>query len=261
MKNLVNTELNTIKQNLSKSAVELPSGKMVRSSLGILIIKALKTEYCEKYSNFLTAIELIHNASLIHDDVIDNEEIRRNKKTLNNLTDNKSAVLYGDILLTEAVEYILKTKSMHVMSIINTSVKNMCKGEIIQKTQEFQIPSIEDYIHKTELKTASLFTGMMSGIAELSNCSNKTELISFALNFGIAFQIKNDLDNSGSDIKNGIYTTPVIYSNSIDITESAIEKTHGLIDNYTRKAICALDFLGKSDYKESLIGAVKCLNK
>ena len=257
--NLTN-EISIIKNNLEKSSINLPSGKMLRSLTGILIIKALGISCSYEYTNFLTAIELIHNSSLLHDDVIDNEKMRRNNQTLNTRTDNKTAILYGNLLLTDAVEYLLKTKSLNILSITNAAIKNMCKGELLQKSQEYKIPKPEDYINKTRLKTASLFTCMTNGISELSQTEHQKELENFAENFGIAFQIKNDLENSSnSDIKNGIYTAPVIFSKSLSIKQEAIEKTISLIDNYSKRAEHALEFLRDSDYKKALIGVIKCL--
>ena len=258
--NLVENELSIIKNDISKSTVGLPYGKLVRPRTGILTVKALGLACNEVYLKFLTAIELIHNASLLHDDVIDNEEFRRDKKTLNFETCNKTAVLSGNIVLTEAFENLLSIGSVRLISIANSAVKNMCRGELMQKAQEFKIPELEQYIEKTRLKTGTLFVSLMEGICEISQCKCKDELLSFGENYGIAFQIRNDLnDISGSDIKNGIYTAPVIFSQSANIKKQALEKTTDLINNYVIKAENALNFLSESEYKNALIGAVKCL--
>ena len=259
-KNLIESELDIIKDNISKSSVKLPYGKLIRSRTGLLVIKAMGLVCNETYLKFLTAAELIHNASLLHDDVIDNEETRRDKKTLNYETNNKTAVLSGNLVLTEALENILSTGSVKLLSIANSAVKNMCRGELMQKEQEFKIPKLEQYIEKTKLKTGTLFMSLMEGISEISQCGYKDELISFGENFGIAFQIQNDLKNiSGSDLKNGIYTAPIIFSQSTDIKEQALKKTSELINEYVAKAENALEFLSQSEYKDALIGAAECL--
>lgn len=258
--NLVEKELSVIKCNIEKSSIKLPYGKLIRSQIGILATKALGLDCCGNYLKFLTAVELIHNASLLHDDVIDNEEMRRNKKTLNYEQNNKTAVLSGNLVLTEALENIISTGSLRLLSIANSAVKNMCLGELMQKKQEFKIPKIEQYIEKTKLKTGTLFMCTLSGISEISKCKNSDNLIAFGENFGIAFQIQNDLKNvSGSDIKNGIYTAPIIFSQSVDIKKQAVEKTLSLINNYIQKAINNLDFLADCEYKRALIGVCECL--
>ena len=148
--------------------------------------------------------------------------------------------------------------AMLTITIINNTIQQMCEGELIQKAQENNIPTIEDYIQKTYLKTGTLFEGTIKGVLEISTIKN-SKLIDFAKNIGILFQINNDIKNLEKDITNGIYTLPIIFSNSINISKNSIEKTLSLIDNYTSNAIQALSCLGESEYKKSLIGVVECL--
>ena len=139
----------------------------------------------------------------------------------------------------------------------------MCEGELIQQSQLYKIPTIEEYIKKSTLKTAKLFLAEIEGLSIIHN-TNNLDLKDFILNYGIAFQINNDLANiteSQSDIKNGIYTAPVIYSESTNITPSGIEKTLYLRDNYIEKCLNTLRNLKESIYKKELIGIVKCLKK
>ena len=82
---------------------------------------------------------------------------------------------------------------------------------------------------------------------------SRNTIAGFAKNIGILFQINNDIKNLEKDITNGIYTLPIIFSNSINISKNSIEKTLSLIDNYTSNAIQALSCLGESEYKKSLI--------
>ncbi len=256
--NIISKEIQQIKTNLERNKVNLPIGKLIRSKLGFLMLKALNQPINDNHINFLTAIELIHNASLLHDDVIDNDKTRRNELSKNELLGNKTAILLGNLTLTNAVEYLLKTNSLQLISIINNTIQQMCKGELIQKAQENNIPTIEDYIQKTYLKTGTLFEGTIKGVLEISTIKN-SKLIDFAKNIGILFQINNDIKNLEKDITNGIYTLPIIFSNSINISKNSIEKTLSLIDNYTSNAIQALSCLGESEYKKSLIGVVECL--
>ncbi|MCM1265827.1 MAG: polyprenyl synthetase family protein, partial [Candidatus Gastranaerophilales bacterium] len=127
------------------------------------------------------------------------------------------------------------------------------------------ITTIEEYLQKTELKTASLFESMIDGLFLLLNLDNF--LKDFGTNYGTAFQIKNDLDDykqgllNSKDIKNKIYTAPIIFLNEVKFDNNAIEKTSILIDNCSRRAIMALENLRDSEYKTSLIGEIKCLMK
>ena len=196
--NIISKEIQQIKTNLERNKVNLPIGKLIRSKLGFLMLKALNQPINSNHINFLTAIELIHNASLLHDDVIDNDKTRRNELSKNELLGNKTAILLGNLTLTNAVEYLLKTNSLQLISIINNTIQQMCKGELIQKAQENNIPTIEDYIQKTYLKTGTLFEGTIKGVLEISTIKN-SKLIDFAKNIGILFQINNDIKKIISD--------------------------------------------------------------
>lgn len=239
-------------------------GKLIRSKIGILFLKAYNIDISDKYIKLLASIELIHNASLLHDDVIDSNNERRGIRTVNFLHGNKLSILYGDIVLSNALDLILGLSNFELTKLFNNTVKEMCEGEIIQNSHINIIPTMEQYIKKTELKTAKLFEFILKSISILSDNKVPIEEVDFGKNFGIAFQVKNDLENiltTKSDIKDGIYTAPVIYSGGLEIKESAIEKTFGLIDNYSMKAIKVLDLIEESIYKKELIRIVECLKK
>ena len=234
-------------------------GKMIRSKMGLLIMFANNIKISEEFLYLLTATELIHNASLFHDDVIDADEIRRSPGI-----DNKTAVLYGNILLTKAIDLLLKIDNKELIIIFNKAIQSMCQGELIQKSQIGIIPKLDDYMEKSRLKTAELFKTMVRGIYILSKGCIESKMIEFAEYYGTAFQIKNDFDNylgKKTDVKNGVYTVPYIFADSIDnIEKPSIEKTVGLIDNYIRKAKNCLNVLEESDYKNKLIGVTECLH-
>jgi len=232
-------------------------GKMIRSEIGLLILNSIGYEIKKDDLKFLSVIELIHTSSLLHDDVIDGCEIRRNS-SLN----NKLAVLYGDIILININEILNEFNNSELIKLFNKTVKTMCEGEISQIKSESEIPSIEDYIKKTQMKTSSLFEFMVKGLFIIREENIIQELVSFAKNYGTAFQLKNDFVDvmtSKSDIKNGIYTASVIFSGGINITEDSIEKTKGLIDNYINEALKCLDVLEESSYKKTLTEVTKCL--
>lgn len=262
----VKTEIEEISENITSginiqeplktkllNVLNAPS-KHIRPLISFLYLKALGFNIDEKQIIFQTAIELVHNASLIHDDVIDDSEIRRNIKTINKDFDNKLAVISGDYILSIALEKIAKLNSIKIVEMFAETLSFMTKGEINQQFSKFQIPTIEDYIKKTEQKTAKLFETAICGSLLLAN-SNENALV-FAKNFGIAFQIRDDIINiktSKTDIKDGIYTAPVIYAGSTENYTNGIEKSQILLNNYIENAYQAIKHIEENKYKIAII--------
>lgn len=258
--------------------------KHIRAFVSFLYLKASGCEINEKQVEYQTAIELVHNASLIHDDVIDNSAKRRNCKTLNNTFDSKLAVIAGDYLLAAAMKKVINIGIPKLVDMFCETLKNMTFGEINQYFDKFKVPRIEKYIEKSEQKTAKLFETAMAGAILIAakessliredtggyqakqyttNFSPVIEGVKiFAKNFGIAFQIRDDLINcltSKSDIKDGIYTAPVIFSErndeyvtDVNITDTGIEKTKILLNNYLNTARDSLQNIEDNRYKLAL---------
>lgn len=261
--------------------------KRLRPLIASLFLRSILKEISKPQLEVFTAIELIHNATLIHDDVIDNSSKRRKVDTINSKFDNDLAVVAGDFLLSLALEKIIKTKSVEVLEIFTNALKHTCLGEINQYFTKFKITSLEDYIEKSKNKTALLFqTGVLAGLS-LSDKNGNKELrqaaLDFTQNFGIAFQIRDDLINITradelkphmNDIKSGVYTAPVIFAcqenpkmlenedfiNSLKETDG-IEKTKDLMDNYFDKSIFALKNIEDNKYKKALIELTKVLRE
>ena len=156
----------------------------------------------------------------------------------------------------------------------------MCKGEINQNFSIGKLISIEEYVKKSEYKTAELFKAALYSLFQVQNIPQKKEIASFAVNFGIAFQIKNDLLNiinceNSCDISNGIYTAPVIYLNedknisdlnkqeiiSLVQNKKYIIKTINLIENYAKHAIKSIEFIPDNEYKNEIIRITEDLYK
>ena len=243
-------------------------GKMLRSNIGLLFLKMFDINIDENYLKFLAIIELIHNASLFHDDVIDDETFRRGEKSTNKIYGEKKSILYGNLTLSNAFSLLSEFNNMDLISDMNNCVKKMCYGELLQQDKLNKIPTINEYIKKTRLKTASLFKYMMSGLVVLSGLKFKDEFESFGDNFGIGFQISNDLKDyisgveNSSDVKNGVFTAPIIYAKSVKMDFSAIAKTKDLMDNYLKRAKNIVDNLGINSNKKvtsELIGVIECL--
>ena len=236
--------------------------KRLRPILIYLFAKILKVE--SAYVQDIALItELIHNASLIHDDIIDEEKQRRNNPTFYEKYGSKLAVLEGDLLLSLALEYLSKT-TLEISKIFASKIKKTILGEINQNENLDKLIDIETYLNKTYAKTANLF---MAGLEALfSLCKPNKDLINFLNNYTLAFQIKNDIDNfknNATDFKNGNYTLPVIYfskeNNSTDFKEKkvefqkCIEKSIDKVEELKQKAIASLNSIEDSQYKNALI--------
>ncbi len=171
-----------------------------------------------------TLIELMHTATLVHDDVVDDSNLRRSRFSINALWKNKIAVLVGDFLLSRGMLLALENKDYHLLEIVSVAVKDMSEGELLQieKARKLDI-SEEVYFEIIRKKTASLLASCFAtGAASTSQDQliiEKMRLI--GEHTGIAFQIKDDLFDfekenktgkpSGIDIKEKKMTLPLIY--------------------------------------------------
>jgi len=237
--------------------IKAPS-KCIRTLMCILYLKAMNIPINPSIITFLAVIELIHNGSLIHDDIIDNSEIRRGEKSLNAKFGNHLSVIAGDFVLSVALKFIAEINNPDIAEKISDTIASMCRGEINQYFNKNKIPVLDDYIQKTYNKTGILFETAMRG-SMLLGCGNiPYSAEKYAKNFGIAFQIKNDITdldnvNSDSDLNNGIYTAPLIYSDNPKDLSSGIEKAQTLLDNYLQEAKNNISDIEESVYKSSLL--------
>lgn len=256
-KNLeIETELNPALAKEIEEFLQAPS-KRIRSLFSILYMRASKMYLLPVHYELFAAVELIHNASLIHDDVIDESKLRRNKKTLNDTFDNRLAVISGDYLLGAALKKLVKIASLKVIDIFADALKTMCKGEVCQYFNRFKKTDIETYIEKSTQKTASLFVSTLHAAIVLADGGFDEKSREFAETFGLAFQIRDDLLNvinkdkskSASDVDEGIYTAPLILSDNLP---DGIEKTRDLLNNYVNCAKHCISDLEDSIYKAAL---------
>jgi geranylgeranyl diphosphate synthase type II len=157
-----------------------------------------------------TAIELFHNFTLIHDDIMDAAPLRRGLQTVHHKFGANTALLAGDVMLVVAYEYLNKIHSRHVKSIISLfskTAKEVCEGQQLDMDfEKTEVVLLNDYLHMIELKTsvllaASLQMGAILGGAGEGNCKH---LYQFGKNLGIAFQVQDDyLDAFGDPEKFG----------------------------------------------------------
>ncbi len=171
-----------------------------------------------------TAVELIHLASLVHDDIIDQSPLRRGRDSLNTHFGNQTSVLAGDFLFAAAFNLINRHQQMQVMEDITHTIQVMCSGEIIQLGMSYDVNvSIDQYFDKTYRKTACLFAASCKAGALASEASPQQakHLEQFGLCLGYAYQIIDDVmdlvaDSQilgkpvGNDITQGNITLPVI---------------------------------------------------
>ncbi len=206
---------------VSASKYMMKGGKRLRSAILLLAAKACG-EINLKTTQLAAAVELIHSATLSHDDVIDESNVRRGNRSLNALYGNHSAVLIGDYLYSTAVSIIVKYADKTIMTLLIDVIRRLCRGEISQLINP--VKSQEDYLRLIEDKTAS-FISVCSTIGALladSGNENVQSLQKYGLSLGLAFQITDDLlDIIGTtptlgkpiwtDIKKGNLTLPLIY--------------------------------------------------
>lgn len=202
-------------------------GKQMRPMFVFLTNKIFNTPN-EKSYRAASLIELLHTATLVHDDVIDESSIRRGFFSINAMWKNKIAVLIGDFLLSKGLLLALENEDYDVLKIVSSAVKNMSEGELLQieKARRLDIKE-EVYFEIIRKKTAVLIASCCACGASSGNADLKTieKARVFGENVGIAFQIKDDLFDynrnsiigkpTGIDIRQKKMTLPLIYTLNI----------------------------------------------
>ncbi len=230
-------------------------GKRVRPILTVLSAKLCGYNSGARHCNLAAAVELIHTATLLHDDVVDGSSLRRGKKTSNAIWDNKASILVGDYLLSVAFQLMVKDGSLQVLDILSKTSGIMADGEVMQLMNSNDIAiSEEKYLEIISYKTAILFSAAtkVGAIISESEILKQNALSDFGTNLGIAFQIIDDvLDyNSdektlgkkiGNDFYEGKITLPIIltYQKASASDKSRIKElfTHNLISSESEKDI------------------------
>lgn len=219
-------------------------GKMLRSSV-LLLSARIFGDINPLHISIGAVIEMIHAATLLHDDVIDNSLFRRHQPTANSLWGPNLAVLLGDFLLSRAFSITTSLQRNDINKILAETAETVCIGEMLESScrGDFKI-TVDDYLNIIEKKTAVFFanSALLGGI--ISNADEKScnALFDFGLNLGMAFQMADDLSDvfgseantgktAGRDFENKIPTLPIL--KSIDFTKSKI-------DEYRHKALSSL---------------------
>lgn len=198
-------------------------GKQIRPILVILSAKLLG-EVNENVIRAAAAVELLHNASLIHDDVVDETKIRRNTPTINGIWDNHIAVLVGDFFVSSSLQLAMMTGDIRIINAIARLGKLLSIGELDQiYCARFHNLTEPAYMQTIERKTASLFMACveMGGYAVGASDADIAAISEFARLLGLCFQIKDDIFDyyedknigkpTGNDLREGKITLPLLH--------------------------------------------------
>jgi len=275
--------------------VNKSGGKMIRPGL-VLLCGGAVGEITDRHIRVAAIMEMIHNATLLHDDVIDEGQKRRGQATVNSLWGNESAVLLGDFLLSKVFRMCADLEPQ-VVKIIATAAALTCEGELRQISQRGNWRLSEaEYIEIITEKSASLFNSSccLGGILGGASEAEVRQLSDFGLNLGIAFQIADDLlditgdesktgKTTGSDIDKSKLTLAVIHmltladeKDGIAVVNSSCDRA-GLVEmlgsygsleyarsrgqEFIEKAVSSLSELGESEAKSALIETARFIGR
>ena len=267
-------------------------GKRLRPLLVLLAAKAMGYQG-ERHIDIAAIVEFIHTATLLHDDVVDESDQRRNRDTANAVWGNAASVLVGDFLYSRAFEMMVDVQAMPVMDVMSRATNRIAEGEVLQLLNCNDPDTTEEkYLEVIKRKTATLFEAgtRLAGIIAGASEEEEHALAEFGLQLGIAFQIIDDaLDytgkdigkNLGDDLEEGKPTLPLIRAiqtapadtaeqlrqvvtnggrEHIELVRSAIESSDAIeyTSRLAREAVdaakAALEQLPPSRYREALAG-------
>jgi all-trans-nonaprenyl-diphosphate synthase len=203
-------------------------GKRIRPAIVLLVSRAtlLDRDLTPRHRRLAEITEMIHTASLVHDDVVDEAELRRNVPTVNNLFDNRIAVLAGDFLFAQSSWYLANLNNLDVVKLLSKVIRDFAEGEILQGINRFDTSlTLEAYLEKSYYKTASLIANSVKAAAVLSETSPEVRehLYAYGRDIGLAFQIVDDILDfttptevlgkpAGSDLISGNLTAPTLFA-------------------------------------------------
>jgi geranylgeranyl pyrophosphate synthase len=200
-------------------------GKLLRPTLVFLSSRFGPGRDREVVLNLAESLELVHTASLVHDDVVDRAELRRNVQTINAKWNDDVALIVGDYLFAKAYALAAVLPKPEVIAIVAQTVFALCDGELGEITASRVLPNEAAYLERIELKTASLYAACCQGAALLADAEpdHVAALGAFGTNLGLAFQITDDVldlvgdeedfgKTVGRDLLEGMPTLPMIYA-------------------------------------------------
>jgi all-trans-nonaprenyl-diphosphate synthase len=203
-------------------------GKRVRPAIVLLVSRATlgDQELTARHRRLAEITEMIHTASLVHDDVVDEADLRRNVPTVNSLFDNRVAVLAGDFLFAQSSWYLANLDNLEVVKLLSEVIRDFAEGEILQSINRFDTDiNLETYLEKSYFKTASLIANSAKAAGVLSDASRDIcdHLYQYGKHLGLAFQIVDDILDftsptevlgkpAGSDLVSGNITAPALFA-------------------------------------------------
>ena len=179
-------------------------GKRLRALLTLGSAKICGYSKGTRDINLAACVELIHAATLMHDDVIDNGSVRRGKKTLNSVWNNHSSVLIGDYLLSRCFEMMVEDGNIEVLKLLSSTSSKIAQGEVLQLQHQGEVDMLEEtYLKIISAKTAELFAAATKVGAILSDTKSKEKeaLEFYGRNLGLTFQIADDTLDYNSELK------------------------------------------------------------
>ena len=217
LKNLIGNKLENVSQQIKyKLASEVnlihkmtnyhlrTGGKRIRPLLTLGSAKLCGYLKGGRDINLAACVELIHTATLMHDDVIDVSSVRRGKKTINSIWGNQSSILVGDYLLSRCFEMMVEDGNLEVLKLLSSTSSKIAQGEILQLQHKGDIDMLEEtYLKIISTKTAVLFSASTKVGAILANKKNneKDALEFYGKNLGLTFQIADDILDYNSELK------------------------------------------------------------
>jgi all-trans-nonaprenyl-diphosphate synthase len=268
------------------------SGKRVRPAIVLLVSRAtmMERDITLRHRRLAEITEMIHTASLVHDDVVDEAEVRRGIPTVHSSFGNRVAVLAGDFLFAQSSWYLANLDNLEVVKLLSEVIMDLAEGEIQQGLNRFASSlSIEAYLEKSYYKTASLIANSSKAAAVLSEVSDEIAqaMYGYGRHLGLAFQIVDDILDftgsteelgkpAGSDLKGGNLTAPALYAleekpylevlierefaqpgdleQAIALVKDSrgIERSRELANHHSKLAIDHLETLPPSDSRQAL---------
>ncbi len=268
-------------------------GKRLRPGIVLLISRALSPnqELSSRHSRLAEITEMIHTASLVHDDVVDGASTRRGVATVHSRFNHRVAVLAGDFLFAQASWHLANLENLDVVKLLSRVIMDLADGEVKQGLYRFDSgQSFDNYLEKSYCKTASLIANSAQAVGVLSQQSDAhlQSLHYFGKKIGLAFQVVDDiLDFTGNDqqlgkpastdLASGYLTAPALYalqdnsrlaklvdrefSNEADLAEAlnivrtsgAINRTRDLAEEFAFAARESIKWLPESPYRDALL--------
>jgi len=259
-------------------------GKRMRPMLTVLTAQALNQANTDKLDDkhciIAAIIEFIHTATLLHDDVVDESNMRRGRETANALFGNSASVLVGDFLYTRSFQMMTKLGDLRIMDILSDATNIVAEGEVLQLMHCNDPDTTEEsYLQVIYCKTAKLFEAAtrLAAIITQQDSATETAMADYGKYLGTAFQLVDDImdytadakemgKNVGDDLAEGKPTLPLIYamkhgtSEQRKLIRDAIEQGNGM--EHLNDILTALDQTGALDYtqKKAAEEADKAIN-